>query len=134
MTKILVVSDSAVDASTTIRAVRYVRPESHILAAIDTDHAIELMANTMFDLILLDLSMPRMDGMGLLKRMRQSAARQTVVIAVSRSRSISAQVDATALGIVDFVYKSINFDEFAVQLYTAMSRLTEPKHECLPEN
>jgi CheY-like chemotaxis protein len=125
MMKVLVVNDSAVDAATTIKAVRHVSTKYDTVTAIDTDHAIELMACTTFDLVLLDLNMPRMDGMDLLRQMRQGAAALTDVIAVSSSRSMSAQTKAASLGIVDFVYKSDNLDEFAAQLNAAMSKISK---------
>lgn len=66
-------------------------------------HAIEtLESGQTFDLILIDLSMPGMDGMSILQRMRERKAWLPLVVvsAEENIRTIKATLDAGALGFI----------------------------------
>jgi CheY-like chemotaxis protein len=63
------------------------------------------------DVILCDLVMPRMDGFGLLRRLRQVAAlRQTPVIAISGLGAESDRARTLAAGFEAHLVKPIDFD------------------------
>ncbi len=59
-----------------------------------------------FDLVLLDLLMPRMDGMELLRRMR-AAGRLVPVVILTAHGSVTDAVAAMKLGAIDFLTKPI---------------------------
>jgi DNA-binding NtrC family response regulator len=65
---------------------------------------------TVVDVVLLDLQMPRMDGMELLSRLRASGILAPVVILTAHG-SIPEAVAAMKLGAIDFLTKPIRPDE-----------------------
>jgi DNA-binding response OmpR family regulator len=68
--------------------------------------ALARLDETPYDLIVLDLQMPRMDGMELLRRMR-SEGRSVPVVFLSAHGSIPDAVEAMKLGAIDFLTKPI---------------------------
>ncbi len=76
--------------------------------AVDGRAALTAIDRRMPDLMLLDLSMPLLDGMGVLEQLRQSdLSRKPRVIVLTAYGSISAAVNATRLGAVDFLEKPV---------------------------
>jgi len=70
--------------------------------------ALEVMARTTPDLLVLDLNMPVLDGMAVLEQMKTLAATaKPRVIVLTAYGSIPAAVKATRLGAVDFLEKPI---------------------------
>jgi len=86
--------------------------------------------------VLLDLKMPKVDGLELLRRMRGDARFQSVpVVVLTSSREESDIVQSYRLGVNAFVVKPVAFDEFigAVKnlgLFWAV--LNEPPPDRLP--
>jgi CheY-like chemotaxis protein len=63
--------------------------------------------------VLLDLKMPKVDGLELLKRMRQDSRFRTVpVVVLTSSREESDVVQSYRLGVNAFVVKPVAFGEF----------------------
>ncbi len=79
-----------------------------VVEAGDGQKALELLlaGGPSFDLALLDLQMPRMDGMELLSRLRDSCISVPVVILTAHG-SIPEAVAAMKLGAIDFLTKPI---------------------------
>ena len=71
--------------------------------------ALDLIDSERFDVILLDIHMPEMDGIELLQRLRAlpGAARQTPVIALTADVVTRRPQEYVALGFNDFVAKPI---------------------------
>jgi DNA-binding NtrC family response regulator len=79
------------------------------MEAADGDAALETMSHRAFDLILLDLSMPGLSGMDVLKRLREGGCEADVVILTAHG-SIEAAVEALKLGATDFLLKSADLE------------------------
>jgi len=63
--------------------------------------------------VLLDLKMPKVDGLELLRRMREDSRFKTVpVVVLTSSREESDIVQSYRLGVNAFVVKPVAFDEF----------------------
>ena len=63
--------------------------------------------------VLLDLKMPKVDGLELLRRMREDARFKTVpVVVLTSSREESDIVQSYRLGVNAFVVKPVAFDQF----------------------
>jgi DNA-binding response OmpR family regulator len=72
----------------------------------DGDEALARLEDDTFDLILLDLRMPRLDGMETLHKIREQGRRVPVVI-VTAHGSIPDAVAAMKLGAIDFLTKPL---------------------------
>jgi diguanylate cyclase (GGDEF)-like protein len=85
--------------------------------------AIELIDKESFDLVLLDVMMPGMDGIETLKRIRSqnSASALPVIMVTARSESGNI-VDALELGANDYVTKPVDFAVALARVNTQISR------------
>lgn len=74
--------------------------------AVDGVEGLELIESLQPDVVLLDIEMPRMDGLEMLREMRKLGLRLPVVMFSSRTeRGAKATTDALLIGAKDFVFK-----------------------------
>ena len=78
--------------------------------ATDGQHACELLAGGHFDVVLEDLKMPRLDGLGLLRRVRDDYPDTAVVIMTAFSTWETA-VEAMRLGAFNYIRKPFDNEE-----------------------
>jgi PleD family two-component response regulator len=85
--------------------------------------AIELIQKESFDLVLLDVMMPGIDGIETLKRIRSqnSASALPVIMVTAKSESTNI-VDALELGANDYVTKPVDFAVALARVNTQISR------------
>ena len=85
--------------------------------------AIELVEREPFDLVLLDVMMPGIDGIETLKRIRsrKSASALPVIMVTAKSESANI-VDALELGANDYVTKPVDFAVALARVNTQISR------------
>ncbi len=96
----------------------------HVLEAINGEEAVELARSERPSLILMDLSLPLLDGLAATRRIRQyEELRNVPIVAVSAHDTADFHADALAAGCNDYVTKPIDFD----QLEDLLRRLI-PKH------
>ncbi len=76
----------------------------HTTAASDGAEALELLKNERFDVVVTDLRMPQIDGMGLLKHIKHNIA-DTAVIMMTAYGSIPLAVQAMKQGAFTFITK-----------------------------
>ena len=85
--------------------------------------AIELIENGSFDLILLDIMMPGIDGMETLRRIRSQKSASTLpVIMVTAKAESSNIVEALKFGANDYVTKPVDFDVALARVNTQLGR------------
>jgi DNA-binding NtrC family response regulator len=75
----------------------------------DGPTALEMVTRRAFDLILLDLSMPGLPGLEVLRRLREGGCEADVVILTAHG-SIEAAVEALKLGASDFLLKTADLE------------------------
>jgi DNA-binding response OmpR family regulator len=75
-----------------------------VVEARDGEEALARLRDRRFDLILLDLRLPVLDGMGTLRRLRESGD-DTPVVIVTAHGSVPDAVAAIKLGAIDFLAK-----------------------------
>jgi CheY-like chemotaxis protein len=91
-----------------------------VLEAINGEEAVELARREHPSLILMDLSLPLLDGLAATRRIRQlKELRNVPIVAVSAHDTADFHADALAAGCNDYVTKPIDFD----QLEALLSRL-----------
>lgn len=103
-TRVLVVDDSAV-AREVMRAVLHREPELEVSTAPNGRVALEKLQASRFDVMLLDLEMPGMSGLELLRRVMADAPLPVVICTGRADPGAEAVLEALALGAVEVVYK-----------------------------
>tara|TARA_R110002051_G_scaffold254841_1_gene313826 strand:- start:2514 stop:2957 length:444 start_codon:yes stop_codon:yes gene_type:complete len=92
-------------------------PHVEIDAAGDGIEALERLAVTQYDLLLVDLEMPRLDGFGLLERLRADPATASLPVIVQTGREDVEAIDrAFHLGATSFVTKPLNWRLLTYQI------------------
>lgn len=83
----------------------------HILEAADGEQAVEVAARERPEVILMDLSLPVMDGLKATERIRADpASRDAVIVAVTAHQEQDYRARALAAGCDAFITKPIDFD------------------------
>ena len=92
-----------------------------VVEAVNGNQAVESAAREQPDIILMDLSLPLLDGLAATRRIReQQGARRVPIVAVSAHDSADFHAEALAAGCNEYVTKPIDFD----QLVQLLERLT----------
>ena len=99
---------------------RMLTSETHdVETAVSAESALDLLDRSSFDLVLTDLSMPRMDGFELLTRMRQRGD-ATPTLVVSGAGTVEHAVRAIKLGALDFLEKPIHRERLVLTVQNAL--------------
>ncbi len=89
----------------------------YVVEAVDGKEAIEMAESTRPDLILMDLSLPRLDGLDATRRIRElDGLARIPIVAVSAHDTNDFHADALAAGCNEYVTKPIDFDELETLL------------------
>lgn len=95
-----------------------------VVEAMNGEEAVEIARREQPNLILMDLSLPLLDGLAATRRIRQHAElRDVPIVAVSAHDTADFHADALAAGCNDYVTKPIDFD----QLESLLLRLLPKK-------
>src|SRR3984957_4260526 len=119
--RILIVDD--ISDNRTILTRRFQRRGFDVVEADSGFTAIELIDKHPFDLVLLDVMMPGIDGIETLKRIRsqRSASALPVIMVTAKSESANI-VDALELGANDYVTKPVDFAVALARVNPQISR------------
>jgi len=118
--KLLVVDDNEMNRDMLSR--RLSRRKHNVITANDGQQALDLIEKESFDVILLDIMMPGISGIEVLKKLRESYSRADLPIIMATAKSESEDiVDALKLGANDYVTKPLNFPVVAARVNTQLS-------------
>ena len=120
---ILLVEDNPDDIQLTIRSFRKSNIMNEIVQAHDGSEALDYLFGTgqyagrdlsiMPTLILLDLKMPKVDGLEVLRRMRANERTKLLpVVILTTSKEEQDVIDGYALGANSYVRKPVDFNQF----------------------
>jgi DNA-binding NtrC family response regulator len=115
--KVLIVDDEKPSREMSARALAKI--PGQIQEAADGAAAINSLQKTSFDLVLLDLGLPRVSGMEVLDYIT-SHARSTPVIILTGSDDVRNAVEAMKRGAYDYLKKPCNLDELMVVVRRAL--------------
>ncbi|MDJ0780945.1 MAG: sigma-54 dependent transcriptional regulator [Desulfosarcinaceae bacterium] len=87
----------------------------HVTITPAASEALQMVAETPYDVVFSDLMMPEMDGLELLKAIKATRSNTEVVI-VTGHGSIETAIQALKLGGYDYLQKPINFDRLTILL------------------
>ncbi len=91
--------------------------------AADGIEALECVKASLPDLILLDLMMPRLDGLGVLRELRSNpATSQIPVIMLTAKAAVADRVEGLQRGADDYVPKPFAADELLARIQTLLKR------------
>jgi two-component system, OmpR family, response regulator len=87
----------------------------------DGDEAIELLSFNTYDLIVLDINLPGLDGFSILRDLRRNNP-DTRVIIVSANREIEDRIKGLDLGANDYLVKPFDFQELKARIRSLLRR------------
>ena len=117
-TRILVVDDDLVNVKL-LRANLEVRGYE-VLAAMDGTEALETVEREQPDLIILDIMMPKMDGIEVCRRLREWS--QVPIIMLSGRGDIADKVECLNLGADDYLAKPFGVEELIARVRAVLRR------------
>jgi two-component system response regulator TctD len=88
---------------------------------LDGDNAMEVIAQTAYDLVILDVMLPGLDGFTILKTMRMRGSTTPVLVLTARSR-VEDRVDALDIGADDYLVKPFDFRELEARVRALIRR------------
>ncbi len=112
-----------------------------VTKASNGEEALERVKETLFAIVLLDLKMPGMDGLEVLRRIRQSHP-EVLVIVITGYATIETAIEAMKLGAYDFIPKPFKPDQLRIvvdraselkQLTDEAKRLQEERQRTLKD-
>src|ERR1051326_5049164 len=116
--KILIVDDQ-VDRFMII--VEALRERYDVEIALDGAEAINCIQKTLYDVILLDVHLPRIDGMEVLKFIHENSPSLQVII-ISGQADVRMAVETTRLGAFEVLKKPFDIDEIENVIELALER------------
>jgi two-component system, response regulator len=120
---ILLVDDSQDDVDLTLHSLRTENLANRVFIARDGEEALDFLfcagphAQRSFDhppkLVLLDLKLPKVDGMQVLKQLKNDSRTRTIpVVMMTSSREERDMVSGYSLGVNSYLQKPVDFDQF----------------------
>jgi len=103
-------------------AILLTREGYRVLQAYDGEKALELISREKVDLLIIDVMMPRLDGLSAVLRLRES--RNIPVIVLSAKSEESDKVLGLSMGADDYVTKPYNPQELAARVRSHLRRYT----------
>jgi two-component system response regulator len=122
---ILLVEDNPDDEALTLRALRRSSVPSDVFVARDGVEAISYLLDVCLDsgvaerplphVVLLDLKLPKLDGLGVLRRIRANErTRLLPVVILSSSDEEQDRLEGYSLGANSYVRKPVDFEQFLI--------------------
>ncbi len=100
----------------------YMRSESYHVIHVETGAAaLTALADAVPDAVVLDLKLPDMDGLDILRHIREQAP-DTSVVVITAHGSVNTAVEAMRQGAFDFIVKPFNATRLNVTLRNALER------------
>ena len=90
----------------------------------DGEKGLHLATDIHYDGIVLDWNLPKLDGLALLRKLRQSGSNTRVLI-LSGRREVSDRVAGLQAGADDYLIKPFSFQELLVRMHTLLRRGAE---------
>lgn len=119
MKRLLVVEDELALQRALVKGLKLL--SFHVDSASDGKEALDLYYEHQYDLIILDLNLPYMDGIELLREFRQDNQLINVLILSARSE-VEDKVKGINLGANDYLAKPFNFDELVARIQSLLRR------------
>lgn len=93
----------------------------HALIARDGEETLKMLEKIVFDVLLLDWRMPKLSGLEVCKRIRQSGNNIPIIL-LTALNDISNKVEALNTGADDYITKPFSFEEVLARINAVMRR------------
>lgn len=114
--EILLVEDNPNDAELAIRALKKNNLANNLIHLEDGQEALDYLYdenNEMPKLILMDVKMPRVDGIEVLRKLKSDEKRRIIpIVMLTSSKEDKDIIDAYNLGVNAYIVKPVDFDQF----------------------
>jgi CheY-like chemotaxis protein len=129
---ILLVEDDKVDAMTVKRALREINVTNLLATVNDGEQALEYLRNKDNErpaIILLDLNMPKMNGIEMLKHMKADVDLRSIpVIVLTTSKADQDRIESFSLSVAGYMLKPVDYIQFVevmrtINIYWTLSEL-----------
>ena len=121
--EILLVEDNPADAELTLRALKKHNLANNVFWVKDGEEALEyILANGQYNerdieehpkVILLDLKLPKVDGLEVLRHIKSDERTKTIpVVVLTSSKEEKDIVESYKLGVNSYITKPVDFDKF----------------------
>ncbi len=119
MDKILVVDDER--SMRDFLSIMLKKAGYDVTTAADGDEAVKILHKDIFDLVITDLKMPKVDGLQVLKTVKELSP-DTVVIVITAFASTETTVEAMKEGAYDYITKPFQNDEMKIRIKKALEK------------
>ena len=123
LVEILLVEDNPGDLQLTLHALERIKLANQIHVVRDGVEALDFLFSTgpyaerpqrNPRVVLLDLKLPRIDGLEVLRRMKEEPRTRTIpVVVLTSSREERDIVESYQLGVNSYIFKPVDFEQFA---------------------
>lgn len=115
--EILLVEDNPDDAGLTIRALKKHNLSNHLLHLQDGEEALNFLFSKELSqlpkLILLDLKMPKVDGIEVLRKLKADPEKKIIpIVVLTSSKEERDIIESYKLGVNAYIVKPVDFDKF----------------------
>jgi DNA-binding NtrC family response regulator len=122
-TKLLLVDDDAAMVRLLTKVIeRSFHEEIELRALTDANEALETIENQLIDLLITDLEMPGVDGLGLLRCAKRRNA-LTQILLITGNSTVHSLADALEMGATDYLVKPLDQAELIELLGQAQKRV-----------
>ncbi|MCV2232732.1 response regulator transcription factor [Acholeplasma manati] len=109
----------------TITTERLIKDGFSVDSTKDGEQAMDYLNSTHYDLVILDIMMPKMNGLEVLSWLRK-AEKDTPVIMLTAKDSIQDKIYGLDLGADDYVIKPFSYDELLARIKAILRRSFKP--------
>jgi two-component system response regulator len=120
---VMLVEDNPDDEALTVRALKKNKTVNEVIVARDGVQALDYLfgegahagrnTNEMPQVVLLDLKLPKLDGLGVLRRLRADERTKLLpVVLLTSSNEEQDRINGYGLGANSYVRKPVDFDQF----------------------
>ncbi|MBT4334175.1 MAG: response regulator [Candidatus Cloacimonetes bacterium] len=125
---ILIVDDDMVDIMTVRRALKEINVTNPTVAKNNGEEALEYLMNESEEdpcIVLLDLNMPKMNGIEFLQKLNQTGKKKHVpIIVLTTSKDEQDKIQSFDLGASGYMLKPVDYDKFVEVMRTIHSYWT----------
>ena len=126
--RLLLVED---DSELARNVVEYLEPEHHVDHVLDGQSGLALCAASSYDAVLLDVMLPRLDGLEVCRRLREDLGLRLPVVMLTAKDTLEDKVAGFDAGADDYLVKPFALKELAVRLQALHRRTARAADEPL---